>query len=212
MNGDIVYHETKGIPGEFDSGLWWIEGDSGSWDGPSTDWISHREKILGQVKDFQVCVQAGGNLGLYPAMLGMRFQRVYTFEPHPTSFRCLMRNVEPWRNVYPINAALSNKNGLCSVTMDFSDNMGMNRTEFSGKGYIPTFTIDQLELDRCDLIWLDIEGAEENAVVGALRTIKRHRPIIALETVSTETANILESLQYDNVGRSISDSVFVPRI
>ncbi len=209
MLGDIFFDETKAIENEFDGGLWWIKGDSGSWDGPSVDWLTHRTNILTPVKDFSVCVQAGGNLGLYPKMLSERFTRVYTFEPHPLSFRCMMKNIEDRRNIYPQNAALAEKNGLCSMTMEVSDNMGMNTTIFTNGGYVPTFTVDQLALDSCGLIWFDIEGAEAGAIEGSRFTIERYHPVIALETVSNWTSSFLLDKGYSNLGRSVSDSVFV---
>lgn len=211
MNGDITFHAEKAIEGEFDSGLFWVDGDSGSWDGPSKDWLSHREVIFPLVKKFDVCVQAGGNLGLYPMMLSKRFTRVYTFEPHPLSFRCLMKNSMDRRNVYAFNAALSSSNQLCSMSMDFSYNMGMNRTDFDPGGYVPSFLVDQLALETCDLIWFDIEGAEPGAIEGSTQTITKHRPIVVLETTNGYVTKFLENLNYEYVGRTISDNVFAPK-
>lgn len=212
MNGDISYHSDKRVDGEFDNGIWWIDGDHGSWDGPSQDWItSHRDKIIGRVREFGVAVQAGGNLGLYPRLLASRFERVYTFEPHPLAFRTLAKNVEPLMNVVAINAALGDKNGLCSMSFDFSDNMGTNQTLFDeSRGMVyPMFTVDQLCLDRCDLIWFDIERYEEFAVKGSLKTIERFHPTIALETVNDEINRVLGDLGYEMVDRSVTDAVLI---
>lgn len=212
MNGDITFHSDKKVSGEDIDGIWWMDGDHGSWDGPHIDWLSHREKILGRVKEFGVVVQAGGNLGLYPRLLAQRFERVYTFEPHPKSFRCMMKNVEDLENVFPINAALAQHNELCAMSLDFDSNMGTNRTVFGDTNYIkptvPTFTVDQLKLDRCDLIWFDIEGAEPGAVEGSIETITKFRPVVALETTDGFIQELLGNLGYDTVDRSISDNVY----
>jgi FkbM family methyltransferase len=208
--GDLEFHENKKIEGEDFLGLWWLEGDSGSWEGPSNDWLSHREKIFPRVKKFDVVVQAGGNLGLYPKMLAKRFKRVYTFEPHPKSFRCLVQNVLSDFNVYPINAALAQQHQLCRIQDEnIHHNMGMSRTQFGERdSFIPTLLIDDLALDACDLIWLDIEGSEPGAIEGARHTIEQFKPVIVLETTNKWTDNFLEEFGYKHVDRSIADSVF----
>ena len=47
-----------------------------------------------------------------------------------------------------------------------------------GTGAIPVLSIDQLGLNNCDLIHLDIEGGEYDALMGAEHTIKRFGPLI----------------------------------
>jgi hypothetical protein len=49
-------------------------------------------------------------------------------------------------------------------------------THVEGVGNIPTFRIDDLELDRCDLIQLDTEGYEYEVLKGALKTINKFAP------------------------------------
>jgi hypothetical protein len=66
--------------------------------------------------------------------------------------------------------------------------------------------IDDLNLERCDLIHLDIEGFELHALKGAVNTIQTCRPIIALEhweewynryqTSSAEIEQYLSGLGY----------------
>jgi FkbM family methyltransferase len=53
----------------------------------------------------------------------------------------------------------------------------------------PAITVDQLaaslHLDRIDLIKMDIEGAEPRALSGAIDTIRRHRPNLAISIYHT---------------------------
>jgi FkbM family methyltransferase len=46
---------------------------------------------------------------------------------------------------------------------------------------VETITIDSLNLDKCDFIKLDIEGAEPLALSGAMETIKKFHPVILFE-------------------------------
>jgi FkbM family methyltransferase len=74
--------------------------------------------------------------------------------------------------------------------------------------FIPTFTIDQLALDTCDLIQLDCEGYEPNIILGALETIEKFKPVIALETTNEETELLLAQYGYSHKLTVGSDKIF----
>jgi FkbM family methyltransferase len=124
-----------------------------------------------------VAVQAGGNCGIWPRDLSAMFRLVYTFEPDPMNFRCLCANV-PAENVVKFNAALGDTHETVGMMLR-PDNVGAHR--ISGAGDIPTLRIDDLGLQSCDLIYLDIEGYEMKAIVGGMETIRRCRPVIVVE-------------------------------
>lgn len=136
------------------------------------------ERTYPHCRAFQVVVQAGGNCGVWPRALGQHFDRVYTFEPCPVNFRCLAANAAA-ENIYKFNAALGRRPGLVSLVRD-PRNIGAHYVD-GGTGEIPTMRVDDLALDACDLIFLDIEGLEFHAICGAWKTISRHRPVIVVE-------------------------------
>lgn len=142
-------------------------------------------QVLRHVRDFTSCVQAGGNVGLYPDRLAKDFIKVVTFEPQPLLFQCLCHNLQKHHNTFEMPFALSNHSGK---------KVGLKMTDFGNMGtwlvypgsdrsliQADTMTIDQLNLKRLGLIWLDIEGYEITALMGAIKTIRQHRPVIALE-------------------------------
>ena len=77
-------------------------------------------------------------------------------------------------------------------------------------GTIPVIAIDTLNLRSCDLIQLDIEGGEYNALLGAVETIKEFKPVICLEWFENQEKllSILNSLGYKEVADLKSDRIF----
>lgn len=67
-------------------------------------------------------------------------------------------------------------------------------------------TIDSLNLDSCDVIHLDIEGYETNALRGAMKTIQKYKPLIVLETWDND---LMASIGYTSYGFAGNDKVFV---
>ena len=134
------------------------------------EWLQH-------VKGHEVCVQAGGNCGLFPSKLACYFDAVYTAEPDLENFVCLNLNC-PAPNVYAFRAAFGEKAGTTGLHVT-EGNAGGHWIE--GSGMIPVLTIDSLGLPACDLIALDIEGAEFIALKGAERTIDAYHPTLILE-------------------------------
>ncbi len=135
-----------------------------------------------------VAVQAGGCFGVWPLYLARLFMHVYTFEPDWQNFRCLTINIAEAgggvSNVIPIRSALSDKSGFASIRRAQQSN--------AGSGYLtegnefPKIPLDSLCLPACDLICLDVEGSELDALKGAEVTIQKHKPVVMLEAKQLE--------------------------
>lgn len=181
------------------------------------------EAALTHVPGRTACVQAGGNLGIFPKYLAGCFKTVYTFEPDVSLFAALMVNA-PEQNIVKIQAALGFERG--PVRMECSRRDGTPRevheglTHVAGRGTIPCLQIDDLGLGVCDLIYLDVEGWEFKALLGANNTIKRCRPVIGVEinrniTFAGDSAEALRALiasyDYECKLTSHSDEIYVPR-
>jgi len=139
------------------------------------------EKQFGMTKD-GVVIQAGGNCGVYPLLYTEFFEHVYTFEPDPLNFYCLVNNCQ-FPQIIKFNAALSDKGELLSIENTVPSNRGMIKVNNTGiNKYIPSMTIDSLELENVKFIQLDIEGFEVNALNGAEKTINKCKPWILLES------------------------------
>lgn len=135
------------------------------------------EKILPYLKGKDVVVQAGGHCGWMIREFKKIFKYIYTFEPDYLHFLALCMNF-PTNDVFKFQACLGQKHELVNLC-DYPGGSGGNYV--GGKGKIPTLLIDDLNLDVCDFIQLDLEGYEYYALLGAKETIKKFKPLICVE-------------------------------
>lgn len=164
----------------------------------------------------RTAVQAGGNIGAWPVWLSHHFVEVITFEPEDTNYECLARNIEQYKNIEAHRAALGDEIGTAKLNVCKS--IGSHHlTQQPGPTHV--LTIDGFNLEHCDLIVLDVEGFEYEALKGARETIARCQPVIQIEDrghgVKKGTGKTFEDIRemlteysvYQRVGR---DVVFKP--
>jgi FkbM family methyltransferase len=197
-----------------------VEIDGFEW--PSQD-TQARQSILGSLPDLEkyiglcthrrVAVQAGGNVGVWPKELSKHFADVYTFEPDALNYGCLARNVrEP--NVFMRFAALGELEGLGAIARD-PQNCGASAVAQGSE--FPVITLDSLELAHVDLLQLDVEGFELQALKGAAATIARCSPLIVLELkglgerygyTDDQVDAWLKELSYQRIGVAHRDVIY----
>lgn len=177
--------------------------------------------VLDVVPGRAAVVQAGGNLGVFPKALAQVFQTVYTFEPAPDLFALLVQNA-PEPNIVKCQAALGEGPGLVGLSRirrDGKPDPHEGITHVSGPGTLPTLRIDDFGLPVCDLIYLDVEGYELFALRGAVATIARCRPVIAVELnrgieflgyTRDDVRRCILDQGYQAVGKHRSDEFFAP--
>jgi len=202
---------------ELRNGWVWPKDDSNCWN----YMMSHPDlpkKISSHVHRKNVCIQAGGNAGFYVKQYADCFSTVYTFEPEPLNFYCLNRNITN-QNVFKFQSCIGNSRDLVKLKIK-AKNRGKNHV--AGAGDIPTLLIDDLNLNECNLIHLDIEGYEFFALKGAANTIKRCRPVIVFEYFEkciekfnyslTDVELFLSKLGYKLVQTYNEERVYKPKI
>ena len=134
----------------------------------------------------RVAIQAGGNVGVFPVSLARLFGKVITFEPDATNYHCLVENIlsRNIENIEPFYAGLSDKKGKARVFEPANEphNCGALQVERDKEGDVLLMTIDSFNIEHgVDLIYLDIEGYEDLALLGARKTIARCKPTIVCE-------------------------------
>lgn len=188
----------------------WIAQDNGAWAGPHTDWVnSHKRKYFEHVRGWDVAIQAGGNCGMYPRLLGRMFKWVYTFEPDPLNFFTLTLNCQE-DNIVKFQAALGAEHGMVEIHRHAISNVGMHKVQMSSAAHIPQLRVDDLALAHCDFIQLDIEGYEISALRGAEETISRFRPVVAVENNNEQIQSLFKKHNYTIAGTSEMDTIYRP--
>jgi FkbM family methyltransferase len=148
-------------------------------------------KVKAHVKPGHNCIDIGANIGYYSKLLSSIIGDsgvVYCFEPLPSVFSLLQKNMDGCYNAELYNMAVSDKTGVVPFTYN-TDNYGNNSLSsenvFDSKKksiHVSTVRLDDIIGDRkIDFIIIDVEGHELNALKGAENIIRRCRPIILME-------------------------------
>jgi FkbM family methyltransferase len=215
MYSNLIEVRDIDITGE--RNWFWVKGDSGAFgdetDGPMRDWIdSHSKKYFEHVKNFDTIVTGGACCGMHVRFYAKMFKHVIAFEPDPLSFYCMSLNAQS-DNVVKLNAAMGPNNQMVGLSRPDRTNIGMNQISTdTSKFLVPMISIDSLNLNNCDIIQLDVEGMEMDAILGSVETIKRCHPVVIGERFDSHTAQrfMKEKFGYKLVGTSFFDAIYIP--
>lgn len=160
-------------------------------------------------------IHAGAFFGdMLPSFSKFVQGKVYAFEPVLENFVLGKLTIEAnnLHNVILMNAALSdNISNLKIDTRDGNDNHAGGGSIISDTGQICTsLKIDNLEVSDIVLIQLDVEEHELVALNGALETIRRCRPVIAVEDNKKNCDNFFKNLNYRFVKKIPGLNIWVP--
>lgn len=151
-------------------------------------------------------VDIGTNIGYHAKGVNHEVGcNVIGFEPHPSHFCVAAYNCQG-KNILLYHTALGNKTG----TIDLKDfdhekvsNYGDITTNVEDDDEVisvPLKKLDTFNLDKCTLMKIDVEGAELGVLQGAVKTIKKHRPVIFYEAMDAEVwqacHNFLDTRDY----------------
>ncbi len=128
---------------------------------------------------------------------------VMAFEPYKKAYDCLVHNTKEYKQVVPINEALSDTEGSANIVV--LDNTGASYLN-GKKGKIPTVPLDSYELSKLDLLKIDAEGYETKILLGSARTIAVCKPVMLVEfnkgalerakSSADELRTLIESMGY----------------
>ncbi len=150
-----------------------------------------------------VVVEAGANFGAHTIAMAQMVGAtgcIFAFEPQRLVYQVMVANVaiNSLGNVMTVQAGLGAHPGVVKVPI-LNPTKGLNFGSFSIGMFdtgedVPVKTIDSLDLNRCRLIKVDVEGMECAVLEGARSTIERLRPILYVENDRAENSQRLISL------------------
>lgn len=142
-----------------------------------------------------VMLDIGANIGNHALFLSRHCSVIHCFEPNPTAWQRLERNVSLNRadNIKVHRVGLGSENAVLPFRENVSGNLGCSGFASSTQQLegryrtieAPIFNADEyisgLDLDRIDFIKIDVEGLETELFEALRDTIARHRPLLAFE-------------------------------
>lgn len=175
---------------------------AGRWFDPDvTAWIN------AYVKPGMVCIDAGANWGLFTLLMARKVSitgKVFAFEPSTDFWKRLKAYLElnEIANAEAIHVALGNKTGdvICTKQgppLYSSANVHFDRVDIQCERdeIAQADTLDHWWGSRdctLDFIKIDVDGSELQLLLGAEKTIEKHRPVMAFE------------IPYDEIGVNAS--------
>ncbi|MEZ4754822.1 MAG: FkbM family methyltransferase [Bdellovibrionota bacterium] len=122
----------------------------------------------------EIIIDAGANIGFASMYFSGKYpeSKIIAIEPEKSNFQLLVKNVAPYKNIFPLQAALWNENGKISLVdpgeghwgfmTDRKDNQERSLGAYQHE--VRSITVDKIirefKLAKIDILKIDIEGAE----------------------------------------------------
>lgn len=111
------------------------------------------------------------------------YERIYAFEPEKSNYELCKEKAEQWEHVNLFNCGLFDRQGNIGFTSGLG---GASRIENQQQDFYSDYDIAVTDLDsvvqgeKVTFIKMDIEGAEEKALLGARHIITEQKPKLAI--------------------------------
>lgn len=158
--------------------------------------INKLEVILNELSENCIILDVGANIGMYAVPMARAVEgkggKVLGFEVQKRLFYALCGTIalNDLESLDVFNLGLGDQNGILkipkvnySIPKDYGCLSLVDQTAISQQEFetVNITTIDSLELERLDLVKIDVEGMELNVLNGGERTIKQYRPYFWIE-------------------------------
>jgi FkbM family methyltransferase len=176
-------------------------------------WESHIVSFLNQnLGEDSIFIDVGSNYGWHSIIASNICKEVHSFEPQNLMYKIqkmslLENNIE---NVIIYDIALGEKNKKSQMSRIDYQKEGVNIGDLSignGGEDIEVITLDSMNMEKIDIIKIDVQGYEKFVLEGAIESIKKHKPIMIVEFEefqlkkfgygSTELFDFIRSMDYE---------------
>ena len=142
-------------------------------------------------------IEAGANIGTHTIPMAQRAATVYAFEPQRLVYQALCANnaLNQLTNVFAWQAALGAQQGrMFMPELDprkIYNFGGVSMQSRPTSEAVMQIVIDDLGIQQCGLLKIDVEGMELEVLRGAVKLIAKHRPYIYIENDRKEKSQAL---------------------
>jgi FkbM family methyltransferase len=161
------------------------------------------------IKPDQTIMDIGAHIGLFSVFFSKKLNgtgKVICFEPTPSTFEILKQTVafNHLNNCIAENAAIAEKNGTLRFNLTSEDGEGSNANSLVETDHsvnateVNVFSIDDYRRThklKIDLLKIDVEGYELNALIGAKETFENDKPMGILALHPSSIKKLGQSLE-----------------
>lgn len=189
-----------------------------------------REFALSYVKEWDIAIDIGANIGLWTKPLCEKFKFVWAFEPSRENWEHCHKNLEGIENYQLEQVALGDEQAENVRLYSTSDSCGDLRISPIGENAKVVDIVDMMKLDNyyhelmkkyagnVGFIKIDVQQHEKEVLLGATRILEEHSPVICIElpirdeeeqTYKVICKNILGGLGYREKGSKGKETIFI---
>lgn len=145
--------------------------------------------LFPQLDSDGVCLDIGANIGNHAVNFADYFAHIHAFEPNTKALDLLYINAKLRRNITVHPVGLSDQEQTIEVAQPAHNLGGTGASATANTSDIrvqlPLVPLDSLDLGlsgkRIVFAKIDVEGSEAEAIKGAAKTLKEHRPVLGME-------------------------------
>jgi len=188
-------------------------------------WEYHLYELYSNmIKEDYYCIDAGANIGFHSIQLGKFSKKVYSFEPQTYIYNQLCANIlfngldykieafklglgdkeevkQLWNIEHEnwVGNGVHNWGGRGIIQENYGGDRAINN-EIREEDNIKVISLDSMNIPKCDLIKIDVQGYEYNLLVGAKNLINTFHPVIFLENPPSEENSTIVKDYLINLG------------
>ncbi len=162
--------------------------------------------LISSIIDKEIFIDVGANIGNHTLYFRNSFKKIYSFEPHPKTYKLLQLNTEDFTNIEIFNFGLSNLKKKKKILFESVQNVAgesFNNEDNQGREVSFERFDDLYNFENSiSFIKIDVEGNELDVLKSMKKNLKNNSPIISLEfdmknfTKNNEIISFLRELGY----------------